>query len=152
MRRMRSGRTEMRKIGDRPRSPRIAACLLAAALSGCMLLGPNYKRPPVEAPAAFRFQEGDAQALANTAWWEQFQDPVLNDLIRTSLAENKDVKIAAARIEEFLGRLATTRSQLFPQVGLDAGASREQLSRRQGIGRFPGFDTRFTAYDVTLSA
>src|SRR4051812_6215401 len=107
----------------------VVALAIAAALSGCML-GPNYKRPPVDAPASFRFQDADAKELANTPWWEQFQDPVLNDLIRTALAENKDVKIAAARIEEFLGRLATTRSQLFPQVALDASGTREQLSRR----------------------
>ena len=43
-------------------------------------------------------------------WWEQFQDPVLNDLIAAALADNKDVKIAAARVDQFLGQFVTTRS------------------------------------------
>ena len=67
-----------------------AACLVAIGLGGCML-GPNYKRPEVQAPQTFRFADAEAKDFANTAWWEQFNDPVLNELIRTALAENKDV-------------------------------------------------------------
>src|SRR5206468_485899 len=101
----------------------------------------------VQAPASFRFADADAKELANTEWWHQFQDPVLDDLIRTALAENKDVKIAAARIEEFLGRYATTRSGLFPQVAADGSATREQLSRRAGVAGVPaGADSRLTLY------
>jgi multidrug efflux system outer membrane protein len=128
------------------------ACLIALGLSGCML-GPNYSRPAVQAPPTFRFADADAKDLANTAWWEQFNDPVLNDLIRIALAENKDVKIAAARIEEFMGRFATTRSQLFPQIQGNGSATREQLSRRAGAaGVPPGADSRLTLYDLNLSA
>ena len=72
-------------------------------LSGCML-GPNYQRPTVETPKTWRFEEREAKDLANTAWWEQFQDPVLNELIQIALQENKDLLIAAARVEEFMGR------------------------------------------------
>ena len=97
------------------------------ALGGC-LLGPDYQRPAVDAPSAFRFEDKSARDLANTAWWEQFQDPVLNSLVQTALAENKDVKIAAARVEEFLGRFGVTRAQLFPQVGAQAQGSRQQVS------------------------
>ena len=75
---------------------------LTGTLAGCML-GPNYQRPAVDAPSAFRFDDKAARDLVNTAWWEQFKDPVLNDLLKTALAENKDVKIAAARVEEFFG-------------------------------------------------
>ncbi|MGZ4809804.1 MAG: efflux transporter outer membrane subunit, partial [Thermoanaerobaculia bacterium] len=130
----------------------VATCFVALTMSGCML-GPDYRRPPVEAPKSFRFADAEAKDLANTAWWEQFQDPALNELIRTALAENKDVQIAAARIEEFLGRLATTRSQLFPQVGADANASRQQLSRRAGlVGVPPNTDATLSLYQLTLSA
>jgi multidrug efflux system outer membrane protein len=128
----------------------LAACLLFLALGGCML-GPDYKRPAVEVPKSFRFADADAKELANTPWWEQFQDPRMNELIRTALAENKDVQIAAARIEEFLGRLASTRSQLFPQVGANANATRQQLSRRAGVFGAPGSDP-ITLYQVSLSA
>jgi len=85
------------------------------ALAGCAI-GPDYRRPPIDAPNAFRFEEKDAKEIANTAWWEQFQDAKLNELIGIALAENKDVKIAAARIDQFLGQYASTRSLLFPQV------------------------------------
>ena len=81
------------------------------------MVGPNYQRPAVETPVAWRFEEREAREVANTAWWEQFDDPVLNELIQVSLRENKDLKIAAARVEEFMGRYGTTRASLFPQVG-----------------------------------
>jgi multidrug efflux system outer membrane protein len=102
--------------------------VLAAALllAGCAV-GPDYKRPQVAAPDAFRFEIKDARALANTVWWEQFNDPVLNQLIGIALAENKDVKIAAARIDQFLGRYASTRSLLFPQVGASVGGQRQRI-------------------------
>lgn len=120
------------------------------ALSGC-LLGPNYERPAVDAPPAFRFAEPDAKDLVNTAWWEQFQDPALNALIATALADNKDVKIAAARVEQFLGQFVTTRSQLFPQVaaGFDAQRQRVPLGSTQlpaGVGPV------FNQFQATLSA
>ncbi|MDN7180235.1 efflux transporter outer membrane subunit [Caballeronia sp. SEWSISQ10-4 2] len=120
------------------------------ALSGC-LLGPNYERPAVDAPPAFRFAESDAKALVNTAWWEQFQDPALNALIATALADNKDVKIAAARVEQFLGQFVTTRSQLFPQVaaGFDAQRQRVPLGSTQLP---PGVGPVFNQFQATLSA
>src|SRR6476661_7646034 len=111
-----------------PRSPRhmpgtrntdmrawFAVVVLSAAVTGCKM-GPDYKRPEVEAPQSYRVAIKATGDLANTAWWEQFNDPVLNELIKTALAENKDVRIAASRVEEFLGRYGVTRSQLFPQV------------------------------------
>ncbi len=98
-------------------------------LAGCMV-GPDYERPKVEAPGEFRFdaKAKAAPGLADTRWWEQFQDPVLNGLIRTALEENRDVKIAAARVEEFLGRFGVTRAQLFPQVALQGQGSRQRVS------------------------
>jgi multidrug efflux system outer membrane protein len=120
------------------------------ALGGC-LLGPNYERPAVDAPPAFRFAESDAKDLVNTAWWEQFQDPALNALIATALADNKDVKIAAARVEQFLGQFETTRSQLFPQAaaGFDAQRQRVPLGTTQLP---PGVGPVFNRFQTSLSA
>lgn len=109
----------------------ILSAAVALALGGCML-GPDYQRPEVEVPAAYRFAEPGAADVSNTAWWEQFQDPVLNELIQTALAENKDVKIAAARVEEYLGRFGETRSRLFPQVGADGVGQRAKASQDSG--------------------
>ena len=124
----------------------------AVLLAGCKV-GPDYVRPEVETPATFRFEVRDAPDLVNTAWWEQFDDPVLNQLITTALAQNKDVRIAAARVEEAAGTLGTTRSQLFPQVGAGAGVSRQQVSRFSGVNTLQEDVNRtFTNYQVLLSA
>jgi outer membrane protein, multidrug efflux system len=124
--------------------------LMVLALSGC-LLGPDYQRPVVDTPPAFRFAESDAKDLVNTAWWEQFQDPALNELIATALADNLDVKTAAARVEQFRGQFVTTRSQLFPQVAAGINAQRQRVPL--GTTELPpGVGSVFNQYQATLSA
>jgi multidrug efflux system outer membrane protein len=103
----------------------LISSLLMFFLFGCMI-GPNYHRPIVETPPAWRFEEKEAREVGNTAWWEQFEDPVLNDLIQSALKGNKDIKIATARVEEFMGRYGTTRAALFPQVSASASGSRSR--------------------------
>jgi multidrug efflux system outer membrane protein len=103
--------------------------LVAVALAGCMV-GPDYRRPSVDVPQSFRFEDKEAKDLANTAWWEQFNDPVLNELIQIALQENKDVKIAAARIGQFVGQYMTTRSRLFPQIGAGASGGMTRLTEK----------------------
>ncbi|MBK7766010.1 MAG: efflux transporter outer membrane subunit [Sulfuritalea sp.] len=127
------------------RKPLFAA-LLALLLGGCMM-GPDYFRPAVETPPAWRITEQNAKDLANTVWWEQFGDPVLNDLMVTALRENKDLMIAAARIEEFAGNYGIVRSGLFPQVG--AGY---QASRQRDTLPLDGQSSIYNAYQVSLSA
>jgi len=130
----------------------LRALLLALSLSGCMV-GPDYVRPAIDVPAAWRIDEGEARDLSGTAWWEQFDDPVLNDLIVSALAQNKDVRIATARIEEYRGRLAVTRSQLFPQVGANVDAARQRASHQNGFITYPdSADTRSNSYQVLVSA
>ncbi len=101
--------------------------LLAIVLSGCMM-GPDYRRPALETPASWRFEEKEEKEISNAAWWEQFNDPVLNALIQTALKENKDVMLATARVEEFIGRYGITRASLFPQVGAGAVAGRSRAT------------------------
>ncbi|ANN72114.1 efflux transporter outer membrane subunit [Bordetella bronchialis] len=131
---------------------RAAAIVLMACtlLSGC-LLGPDYKRPEVDAPPSFRFADQEARDLVDTAWWEQFQDPALNGVIASALAGNKDVKIAAARVEQYLGQLQTTRAQLFPQLGAGTQAERQRLP--VGSVNLPdNVGPVFNQYSATLSA
>ncbi len=125
---------------------KLAAPLMAVLVSACMI-GPDYQRPPIDAPAAWRLSEQGAKDLANSAWWEQFNDPALNTLVATALRENKDLMIASARIEEFAGRLGITRSQLYPQVGLGVDASRQRVT-------LPGSSANgtYNSYDVLLGA
>ena len=83
----------------------------------------------VVSPGAWRITPKEAADTANTAWWKQFQDPVLNDLINTALLENKDVRIAAARMEQFMAQVDITRSGFYPQVGYGVAGSRDQASK-----------------------
>ncbi len=113
----------------------IAILLLVLILFGCMT-GPNYKRPAIETPPSWRFEEKEAKEVANAIWWNQFGDPVLDDLIQTALKENKDIRIAAARVEEFVGRYGTTRAVLFPQIGAGGSAGRSRVTQK-GNTAFP---------------
>ena len=105
------------------------ALFLCLALGGC-LVGPDYRRPALDTPQQWRFGEKEARELADTAWWEQFRDPVLNELIAAALRENKDLKIAAARVEEFRGRYGVVRAAQFPQAGAGASVGGERTSDR----------------------
>ena len=108
---------------------RIIISALVLFIQGCMV-GPDYRRPTVDMPQDWRLQEQEMRDLVDTQWWEQFDDPVLNDLIVIGLAENKDVKIAAARIEQFAGQYITTRAALFPQIGAGASFGRDRISEK----------------------
>lgn len=130
---------------------RIAAALAACLLAGCVV-GPDFVRPKVDSPDAWRVTYTEAAEVANTRWWEQFGDPALNRLIETALAENRDVRIAAARVDQFLGALRTTRSQFYPQIGYGADASRNRATER-GTSPLPaGADPYYSLYQANLSA
>jgi len=101
--------------------------LIFVSVTGCAI-GPDYHRPSVDTPVAWRLENPQAKDMANTTWWEQFNDPVLNNLILVALKENKDILIATARIEEFMGRYSATRAGIFPQVGATATGFRSQVS------------------------
>ncbi len=111
----------------------IALTLFAFTLSGCMV-GPDYRRPPVDTPQTWRFAEEETKELVDTRWWEQFGDPALNGLIAVALSENKDLRIAAARLDEYRGRYDLARSALFPQVAAGASAGRERTTE---VGQVP---------------
>ena len=107
----------------------IAAFAGALGLAGCTV-GPDYQRPAVDAPAAFAGMPADAAAMADAEWWRQFGDPLLDRLIAEALAGNKDLRIAAARVEQAAGVLVQTRSPLFPQINYQAGVGRYRFSEQ----------------------
>jgi multidrug efflux system outer membrane protein len=102
----------------------------AALLAGCMM-GPDYTRPKFDTPAAFRFEPKSVAETADTAWWKQFGDPVLDSLIAEALANNVNLKVAVANVEQAAGVLTQTRSQLFPQVGYTAAGQRARVSEAE---------------------
>jgi multidrug efflux system outer membrane protein len=91
---------------------------LPLVLSGCAAVGPNYMRPQMPVPPQHRFVEGAVQAesLADLPWWQVFDDPTLQTLIREAIANNLDLQIAAARVEEARAQAGIAKSFLYPRV------------------------------------
>ncbi len=83
--------------------------LVCAACLGACAVGPDYHRPKLEVPSAYRVTTGEGAALIDATWWQRFQDPTLDDLIREALINNPDVRIAAARVEEYGGPASKAR-------------------------------------------
>jgi len=129
----------------------VLSLLAGALLSGCTV-GPDYVRPGVATPEKWRIDYAQAADVANTRWWQQFGDPALDRLIEEALRENRDLAIAAARVDQFIGALTTTRSQFYPQIGYSFDASRNRASR---VGQPPvpeGSDPYYSLYQGALSA
>src|SRR6202049_3285876 len=122
------------------------ALLLAVPLSACMV-GPDYRRPEVEVPVAWRLGATEAGEISNIAWWDQFQDSVLSNLIRTALANNKDLEIATANVDQAFAQYGIVRSAQFPQLNADASVVRERSSANIRLG-----GQTFNDYGVNLSA
>ena len=111
---------------------RFAAALLAAALAACAV-GPEYQRPRLDVPTAYRAQPDAPAVLSlgspsiNTpAWWETYSDKTLQGLIRQALEYNRDIQIAASRIAEARAQLGVARLGQYPQVDLAVNASRSR--------------------------
>src|SRR5512139_3693555 len=102
--------------------------LLAAtcALSAC--LGEPYSRPDLAVPSQYRFSLPQTQGAADTVWWSRFGDPTLDALVTEALASNEDLRIAAARVDQFQGAKVTTRAPLFPAIGYGGNAGKESRS------------------------
>src|SRR5215471_8312684 len=108
---------------------------LTALLAGCTL-GPDYQRPTVPVPVQHRDAELPAPgrevvSLADVQWFALFQDEVLQALVKTALANNYDVRIAAARVLEAAAQLGVTRSFLLPTVDGTAAVARERVSQER---------------------
>jgi outer membrane protein, multidrug efflux system len=103
----------------------VLATALSFSLSACAV-GPNYVRPPIQTPPAYRGGEAqlDAKSLADFPWWEVFGDPTLKALVEEALAANYDARIAAARVEQARYAVGVTRADLMPQAGYTGGAER----------------------------
>ncbi|MFZ0334592.1 MAG: efflux transporter outer membrane subunit [Candidatus Acidiferrales bacterium] len=110
---------------------RLALLAFGLLLAGCTV-GPNYKRPAIDTPGAYRGENlsrpsvSSAESLGNENWWEVFQDPVLQQLIRTALQQNYDVRIAAARVLQTQAELGIARANQFPMAGAGAQAFSER--------------------------
>lgn len=130
----------------------ITVALLCLALTGCTV-GPHYKRPTIDVPTAHRGVEDNVDktqtaSLADTKWWDLFQDQQLQQLIRTALAQNYDVRIAATRVLEAQAQLGITRANQFPTVSAGASA----LTQRNAASSVLPIATNGSAEQANLSA
>jgi outer membrane protein, multidrug efflux system len=101
-----------------------AAVLLSAlAVAGCAL-GPDYSRPELPMTPTYRDRVEEQESIADLPWFEVFSDPVLQELVRESLANNRDLLAAASRVEVARGLAAVQRSELFPEIGYTGEAAR----------------------------
>src|SRR5271154_4729928 len=126
----------------------ISATAITLLTAGCAV-GPNYHRPAVQTPSVYRdlreSPEAQAQAasFADTPWWQVFQDPQLQELIRIALKENYDLQLATERITAARAQVAITRSNLFPQVQGNANFSG---------GKDPSTQSKFNFLGLTADA
>src|SRR3954469_9295173 len=92
----------------------VLAAVVSTVSGGCAAVGPNYERPKLPTPAQYRFVEAEAPPppLADLPWFQVFDDPALQALIRESIANNLDLRIAAARVEEMRARAGLGKSFL----------------------------------------
>jgi multidrug efflux system outer membrane protein len=113
------------------RRSRVAAVGLMAAAAVACSVGPEYQRPEMNPPAQFRGVAAAAppESLADVPWWQVFEDPALQALIRESLANNLDLKLAAARVMESRALAGVAKSYLYPTVGIGFAYVGEQKSR-----------------------
>jgi len=106
----------------------LGAILACGVLAGCAV-GPKYHQPAVQTPTSFRSigpessQQARAASYADLPWWQVFQDPRLQELIRAALKQNYDLQLATERINAARAQVAVTRSSLFPQVSANANFS-----------------------------
>jgi len=142
----RSGRTAelvMKKL-----RPLIAVILVSSLIDGCMV-GPNYRKPVVQTPTAYRDLRENPQAqelaasYADLPWWQVFQDPQLQELIRTALKQNYDLQLATERINAGRAQLAITRSNQLPQV---------QGNSNFSGGKEQNFQTKFNFLSLAADA
>ena len=108
-------------------APRLVILAVTGLASACAV-GPDYSRPDVPVPEAFASAPESADGALDAAWWQAFDDPVLTALVDEALRGNRDLVAATARVEQAAAAVTIARSPIFPQVGYDGSAFRQQAS------------------------
>jgi multidrug efflux system outer membrane protein len=108
--------------------------------AGC-LMGPKYKRPSIDVPQEYRApapqEASQASSLGNEQWWQVYQDPALTQLIHTAIAQNYDVRIAAARVLEAQAQVGITRANQLPSANVGADVFSQQNAKVTNL--FPAY-------------
>lgn len=129
----------------------VMAAVLAVSFAGCAPMGPNYQRPDVPLPKAWRGEQVDAADVVDTAWWEAFGDADLSALVKAAIDANKDLLIATYKVEQFSAKLAVSKAASYPQLGYNLGRSRHVRSEEQpallAVTREPDYNN----YELNLT-
>lgn len=126
------------------------AAAILLSLTGCAF-GPKYERPDIDSPASFRgpsaaTTEAAATSLGDAQWWTVFQDEELQRLIRAALAENLDMRIAAARVDQAAAQVGITRTDQLPTINATGSAGRIRNPSNPVI---PSFETNLSQLGPT---
>ena len=127
-------------------SRRAYAIALLALLAGCAVQ-PNYQRPAVELPAAWKATP--AAAVVEGHWWRIYGDPALEALVAEAMAQNRDLARAAARVDEARALLAQAQAAFYPSVDANLGRNRTLSSSATGLLP-PGIARERNDYRATL--
>jgi multidrug efflux system outer membrane protein len=128
----------------------IASLSLAAALAACSSLGPDYARPETDLPTEWKDAPADGTRAQDAEWWKVYGDPVLDRLVAEALANNANLAVAVARVEEARAIVSVTAADQQPQVGASAERRRTQFSQRAPLPVPPGTSTRQSDTRVSL--
>ncbi len=100
----------------------ISIFFLLVTIVSCKV-GPNYQQPEIASPQIFRYQHQKVDSIIDLKWWEVFKDPILDSLIKVGLNENRDVLIAASRINQARANLGFNKADYGPKIGVQASAT-----------------------------
>ncbi|HNR22546.1 MAG TPA: efflux transporter outer membrane subunit [Steroidobacteraceae bacterium] len=129
------------------------SCVL---LTACATVGPDYRGPPpVDVGGGWTVPSaGASQAAGLSHWWSLLEDPILDRLIATALAQNLDLRQAAARIDEARALRDRAAGGTSPAAGAGASVNRRRQSEHGPlpIGTIPGLDATQTIYDAGFDA
>lgn len=138
---------------------RIASLALVLGALGCSV-GPDYEEPKTETAEKFdgAAQDGVSTDAAIAAWWREFRDPKLDELIDRAVAGNRDVQSAAALLREARALYDQETWSLVPSLTTHADYTRQMLSNATFLSGVPrsartfgfftaGFDA---AYELDL--
>jgi outer membrane protein, multidrug efflux system len=114
----------------------LAVLIALVALNACTTVGPNYKRPASPLPEQYSESTTSNPAEKLNDWWTLYHDDALNALVEKANANNTNIQLAVARIEEADAQMREVGAALLPAVDLSAGANRNRVT---GAGAFPVF-------------
>src|SRR5512134_3117096 len=112
----------------------------ALVLGGCINLAPNYQRPAAELPADWSAPDGRSAATLGAQWWKIYGHAQLDRMVDEALAQNANLAVAVARVDEARALLGETRSDQFPAVDAVYGRQRTQSSLRSSTPLPPGVE------------